>query len=199
LADGQRGTACHPADRQDPGLGDRRRRDHRGTLRATTPRLRRLHGVGPLVVVHRGLHPTPRPTAVREHAHGGVGDRPPDHGAAGGRPSDHPSCRERERRGRRPVPLYRFDPHSGLWHHARGDRGPSPRLESGWFVSGLPGPPATEPESSLARQLAEARRIIHEVETAPPTDPLRDSAVTPEFERIRWFPLPGEAVAQLRP
>jgi hypothetical protein len=50
----------------------------------------------------------------------------------------------------------------------------------------------------LALQLAEARRIIREVEAAPPTASLRDSAVTPEFERIRWFPLPGEALARLR-
>ena len=31
----------------------------------------------------------------------------------------------------------------------------------------------------------------------PPTGPLADRLVSPEFERIRWFPLPGEALRQL--
>lgn len=96
------------------------------------------------------------------------------------------------------LPLYRFDPHSGVWHHASAQPEPSLRLDDLSFASELPGPPASEPESVLALQLAEARRIIREVEAAPPTASLRDSAVTPEFERIRWFPLPGEALARLR-
>ena len=59
------------------------------------------HGLRPLAVVHRGLHPRPRPAAVREHAHRGVGDRPAHHGAARGRPPDHPPGRQRRRGGRR--------------------------------------------------------------------------------------------------
>jgi selenocysteine lyase/cysteine desulfurase len=96
------------------------------------------------------------------------------------------------------LPLYRFDPHSGLWHHASGHAGPSLSLDDVPFNSDRPWSLAAQPESVLARQLAEARRIIREVEAAPPTAPLGDSTVTPEFERIRWFPLPGEAVARLR-
>ena len=96
------------------------------------------------------------------------------------------------------LPLYRFDPHSGLWHHASGHAGPSLSLDDVPFNSERPWSLAAQPESVLARQLAEARRIIREVEAAPPTASLGDSTVTPEFERIRWFPLPGEALAQLR-
>ena len=96
------------------------------------------------------------------------------------------------------LPLYRFDPHSGLWHHASGHAGPSLSLDDVPFNSERPWSLAAQPESVLARQLAEARRIIREVEAAPPTASLDDSTVTPEFERIRWFPLPGEALAQLR-
>jgi selenocysteine lyase/cysteine desulfurase len=96
------------------------------------------------------------------------------------------------------LPLYRFDPHSGLWHHARGHAGPSLSLEDVPLNSERPWSLAAQPESVLAPQLAEARRIIREVEAAPPTAALGDSTVTPEFERIRWFPLPGEALAQLR-
>ncbi|HEY7281729.1 MAG TPA: hypothetical protein VID47_09055 [Actinomycetota bacterium] len=38
--------------------------------------------------------------------------------------------------------------------------------------------------------------------SGPPRPPLRDGPdldppLTPEFERIRWFPLPGEALAEI--
>jgi hypothetical protein len=68
------------------------------------------------------------------------------------------------------------------------------------FASGtleFQGPRATEPESALPGYLEEARRIIREVEARHPREPLRDPTVTPEFERVRWFPLPGEALLQL--
>lgn len=96
------------------------------------------------------------------------------------------------------LPLYGFDPHSGLWHHASGHAGPSVSLDDVPFNPERPWSRAAQPESVLARQLAEARRIIREVEAAPPTASLGDSTVTPEFERIRWFPLPSEALAELR-
>jgi selenocysteine lyase/cysteine desulfurase/CRP-like cAMP-binding protein len=99
------------------------------------------------------------------------------------------------------LPLYRFDPYSGLWHHESGRPRPPLTLHDVSFASGtmeFRGPRATEPESALARYLEEARRIVREVESAPVHGPLRDPTVTPEFERIRWFPLPGEALAELR-
>ena len=59
-------------DREDPRLGDRRRRRARRAVRAAAARLRRLHGLGPRAVVHRGLRPrraccrsTPTPTPRR--------------------------------------------------------------------------------------------------------------------------------------
>ncbi|MGH3131737.1 MAG: aminotransferase class V-fold PLP-dependent enzyme, partial [Gaiellaceae bacterium] len=99
------------------------------------------------------------------------------------------------------LPLYRFDPFTGLWHHESGRPRPPLSLHDVSFASGtleFHGPRATEPESALRRYLEEARRIVREVETAPSREPLRDPAVTPEFERARWFPLPGEALAQLQ-
>jgi selenocysteine lyase/cysteine desulfurase len=99
------------------------------------------------------------------------------------------------------LPLYRFDPYTGLWHHESGRPRPPLTLHDVEFASGtmeFRGPRATEPESALPRYLEEARRIIAEVEAAAPAGPLRDPEVTPEFERIRWFPLPGEALAELR-
>ena len=49
----------------------------------------------------------------------------------------------------------------------------------------------------LPGYLAAARRIVEEIESHPPTDvaPLHLPA---EFERLRWFPLPAEALAALR-
>jgi selenocysteine lyase/cysteine desulfurase/CRP-like cAMP-binding protein len=98
------------------------------------------------------------------------------------------------------LPLYRFDPYTGLWHHESGRRRPPLTLHDVSFASGtleFHGPRATEPESALARYLEEARRIVREVEARPPDGPLADPTVTPEFERVRWFPLPGEALADL--
>ncbi len=54
------------------------------------------------------------------------------------------------------------------------------------------------PENVLADQLEAARQIIRSVEARPPTGPLDDPMVSDEFERIRWFPLPGEGLKQLR-
>ena len=61
-----------------------------GPVRRPAGDLRRLHGVGPEPLVHRGLHPRRGAAAVREHAHGVVGHGPPDdalpRGGAAARP-----------------------------------------------------------------------------------------------------------------
>ena len=85
------------------------------------------------------------------------------------------------------LPLYRFDPLSGLWQHK--SHWPAPTLHKL-----APAPTTSEPDSALARHLDEARRIIHSVQAPSRADP----ALPPDFERIRWFPLPGEGVARLR-
>jgi hypothetical protein len=99
------------------------------------------------------------------------------------------------------LPLYRFDPYNALWHHRSGRPRPPLSLHDVSFASGtleFHGTRATEPESALAGYLEEARRIIREVEATPPGEPLLDPEVSGEFEHIRWFPLPGEALAELR-
>ena len=98
------------------------------------------------------------------------------------------------------LPLYRFDPVSGLWHHESGRPRPPLTLHDVSFDSGaleFRGPRATEPESALAGYLDEARRIISAFEGSPATA-AHDPRMTPEFERIRWFPLPSEALAELQ-
>jgi hypothetical protein len=84
------------------------------------------------------------------------------------------------------LPLYRFDPVTGLWQHK--SHWPRPTLQKL-----APAPTTREPDSALARQLDEARRIIHAVQAPSRAGP----ALPPDFERIRWFPLPGEGVACL--
>ena len=84
------------------------------------------------------------------------------------------------------LPLYRFDPASGLWRHRASD--PAPTLADAAV------PRRTRrPDAKLARQLADARRIIRDLGAAPRQPSTPKIVLSPEFERIRWFPLPGEA------
>ena len=97
------------------------------------------------------------------------------------------------------LPLYRFDPFSGLWHHASGRPHPALSLHDVSFASGtleFHGPRATEPESALARHLRDARRIVRDLAAAPP-ETLDHPRLSAEFEQVRWFPLPHEALAEL--
>jgi hypothetical protein len=56
---------------------------------------------------------------------------------------------------------------------------------------------ATEPESALPGYLDEARRIIAAAEVDP-LPAVVDPPLSPEFEALRWFPLPGEIAAERR-
>jgi hypothetical protein len=88
------------------------------------------------------------------------------------------------------LPLYRFDPASGLWRHQSAPPAPS--------LADLPIPRLTRaPERRLADQLERAQQVIRELETSAPRLAGPVPGLTPEFERIRWFPLPGEALQQL--
>jgi hypothetical protein len=98
------------------------------------------------------------------------------------------------------LPFYRFDARSGLWEHA----GRPPRrqlgLEDVAYESGrleFHRPRATEPESVLPRYLEDASRIVSALELSPPAS-ADVPALSPSFEEIRWFPLPNEALAELR-
>jgi selenocysteine lyase/cysteine desulfurase len=88
------------------------------------------------------------------------------------------------------LPFYRFDPASGLWRHR--DARPAPTLADALLLR-----VTREPDDALFERLEEAHRIVRSVETAPPQPSGSDPALSREFERIRWFPLPGEALARL--
>jgi selenocysteine lyase/cysteine desulfurase len=94
------------------------------------------------------------------------------------------------------LPLYRFDPDSGLWRHRAGV--PDPPTSLSITLEAGPGRFATAPEGVLAGQLEAAQRVIRTMQAHPPGRSLHDPELSDEFERIRWFPLPGEALEQLR-
>jgi hypothetical protein len=91
------------------------------------------------------------------------------------------------------LPLYRFDPDSGLWQHREAPREAPVSLDDLPLGPGLrlAGGPETAPESVLPGYLEEARRIVAGIEARPPA-PGPPPVVSDEFERLRWFPLPGD-------
>jgi hypothetical protein len=60
-----------------------------------------------------------------------------------------------------------------------------------------PSPLPRASEDVLPQQLAAARSLVASLEERPPTDRLDDPPPIDEFEAIRWFPLPAEALARL--
>ena len=85
------------------------------------------------------------------------------------------------------LPLYRFDPTTRPVAAPR--RAPARRRSR--TPASLASPArrsAPWPGSSRT-----ARRIVRAVETAPAARARPTPSLSPEFERIRWFPLPGEA------
>ena len=101
------------------------------------------------------------------------------------------------------LPLYRFDAATGLWQHA------SSRAAAAADAGGCVGEPLpTAPESVLARQLEQARRIIGAIDAAPAAGPgrLDRCAGSPcrtrragELERARQRRLSLVFVARSRP
>ena len=87
--------------------------------------------------------------------------------------------------GQKLLPLYRFDPSSGLWRHRFALRKPPAALDDLTPVT-----PPGAPESVLPGYLDEAHRIVRELEDDPPKPPARPP-LSAEFERLRWFPLPS--------
>ncbi len=95
--------------------------------------------------------------------------------------------------GWRLLDQYHFDPHTGLWRHARGIGDPPMSLRDVHYDSeGMTWTRRRrhEAESRLPDYIAEARRIFAEADADATTSaPIE---LTPDFEHLRWFPLPGE-------
>jgi hypothetical protein len=105
------------------------------------------------------------------------------------------------RHGHRLLTDYRFDPHSGLWHHRSGPAEPAVRLTAGMF--GADGPLAAPPrrrhvgEEALAGYLREARELL---DARPDTGEADEAGVlSADFEALRWFPLPSACLSPAVP
>jgi selenocysteine lyase/cysteine desulfurase len=99
--------------------------------------------------------------------------------------------------GWRLLPLYRFDPVTGLWRHRDGPVEPPLRLTDIGYDEGtgelrLPDLPRDRaPESALAGYLDEARLIFASA-SGGEDDGAPD--LGPDFEHLRWFELPAACV-----
>jgi selenocysteine lyase/cysteine desulfurase len=101
--------------------------------------------------------------------------------------------------GWRLLPLYAFDPASGLWRHRAGLPEPPASLRDiAYDGDGMhyPSHRHHEPESRLAEYLAEARELL-----ARPPAPLAGGILSsagagPDFESLRWFLLPEEVASR---
>ena len=106
--------------------------------------------------------------------------------------------------GWRLLPMYDFEPATGLWRHRAGLPEPPASLRDIAYDGGRMRYPTHrhhEPESRLADYLAEARAIL----TRPPgpLPPNKDQAtdgtvagVGPDFEALRWFLLPEDVASR---
>ena len=99
--------------------------------------------------------------------------------------------------GWRLLPRYTFDPATALWNHVDRDPKTAMGLDDVAFTpDGVVHPDRrrSAPESALTGYLEEARRILS---TAGPADVITPIPMSPDFEKLRWFPLPEELQEEL--
>lgn len=101
------------------------------------------------------------------------------------------------RDGWRMLGQYRFDPATGIWIHRQGLVEPPLRLSQvSYSPDGQlqhPQGAQTAPETALAAHLADGARLLAEV--TPPELGGSGTAVSADFEHLRWFDLPPESIA----
>jgi hypothetical protein len=101
------------------------------------------------------------------------------------------------------LPHYDFDLATGQWHHRRGRPDAAMRLSRLSYAGGkleYRSRHATEPESALPGYLEEAQRIVDAAvaEFRASDAPATETRLDEDIERLRWFPLPAEVLAELR-
>lgn len=98
------------------------------------------------------------------------------------------------------VPHYRFCPKTGQWVHRKGRPAPVLSLRDLAYSGGhlaYRAQRATEPEWALRGYLAEAERIVAEVERSAAQLEVEDPILPAEAEPLRWFPLPSDIKHEL--
>ncbi len=107
------------------------------------------------------------------------------------------------RHGWKLLPLYTFDPASGLWRHKQGRPEPTTSLRHVSYDQGAmewSSRHAREPERVLEDYIAEAHALIAQVDDGPGAmfgEPGPSPDLDLEFEKLRWFPLPREVFDEL--
>lgn len=99
------------------------------------------------------------------------------------------------------LPHYRFNPVTGEWRHHLGRGEPAMRLTDISYRSGAPeyaSRHANLPESALADHLEQAHRILAAAVDEFQGQTLQDPLLDESFENLKWFQLPGEALAELQ-
>jgi selenocysteine lyase/cysteine desulfurase len=93
--------------------------------------------------------------------------------------------------GYRLLPAYRFDPHTGLWRHADGPPAPQITLaEVSYGPDGemrYPRQSARAGEDAFPGYLRQARALLTALPAHVDSGP---TGLPPDFEALRWFPLP---------
>jgi selenocysteine lyase/cysteine desulfurase len=100
------------------------------------------------------------------------------------------------RKGASLLPYYRFDPATGLWVHRDGHRTPPMSLADIDYASGQMVTTErrlkVEP-SDLSQHLAAAISVLDDASSTSPA-PLGLPETSDDFEHLRWFPYPDEAL-----
>ncbi len=100
--------------------------------------------------------------------------------------------------GWRFLPHYTFDVHTGVWRHENARPGAALCLADVSYRAGrmeYRSSHITEPESVLPEYLEKARGLVRDMKRsaeAAGTQHLEPPTLGEEFERLRWFPLPGD-------
>jgi hypothetical protein len=103
--------------------------------------------------------------------------------------------------GWRLLPHYTFDPDTGEWRHRAHSAVPVMRLDDLSYRTGkmeYRSRQSTEPEWALPAYIEEAKRIIASTTEEFLTLTVDEPARTPDFEQLRWFPLPSEVLDEIR-
>ena len=102
--------------------------------------------------------------------------------------------------GWRLLPQYHFEPATAQWRHQGGRAEPPMRLDDVSYRHGemeYRSCQATEPESALGGYLEEAKRILAAAGKGEDLSSVEREELSPDFEHLRWFPLPGEILHEL--
>ncbi len=103
--------------------------------------------------------------------------------------------------GWRLLPLYRFDPATGLWRHRLGRPDPPRSLFDLSYRSGVldyRARHATEPEWALEGYIEAAAEVTRAACEGYAGQRCDDPVPDDDFEGLRWFPLPEEILTELR-